>query len=152
GSRLGRYRIEKLVAQGGMGVVLVADDPTLRRKVAIKVCRPAGAARAAALEARLMQEARALAQLRHPNVVAVYDAGRDGDDLFLVLELIEGESMRAWLSREHRWQDALSVCVAAGRGLEAMHHAGLAHRDVKPENILLAADGRTLLVDLGLVV
>src|SRR5262249_26054679 len=71
---------------------------------------------------------------------------------FLVQELIEGESMRAWLARPHRWQDALRVCTSAGRGLEALHQAGLAHRDIKPENILLATDGRIVLVDLGLVI
>lgn len=152
GATLGRYVIEDVVARGGMGVVLVADDPTLHRKVAIKVRRPAGGARQAGLEARLLEEARALAQLRHPNVVAVFDAGKDGDQLYMVMELVEGESLRAWLARRPGWRDALGVCVAVGRGIEALHHAGLAHRDVKPDNVLLARDGRVLLADLGLVV
>jgi serine/threonine protein kinase len=152
GATLGRYVIEDVVARGGMGVVLVAHDPTLQRKVAIKVRRPAAGARQAGLEARLVEEARALAQLHHPNVVAVFDAGKDGDQLFLVMELVDGESMRTWLERRPPWREALRVCVAVGRGLEALHRAGLAHRDVKPDNVLLAGDGRVLVADLGLVV
>jgi hypothetical protein len=124
GATIGRYVVTDVIAHGGMGVVLLAEDPTLRRKVAIKVRRPGNGARKLGLEARLFEEARALAQLRHPNIVAVFDAGQEGDQLYLVMELVDGESMRAWLDRRPSWREALRVCLAVGRGLEALHQAG----------------------------
>lgn len=151
-SRIGRFVIIAVVGQGGMGVVYSAYDPALNRRVAIKVLRaPPGDSRAQGDTARLAREAQAMAQLSHPNVVPVYDVGRLGDSLFVAMEFVEGATLHHWLKETPRtWREVLNVMVAAGRGLEAAHGAGLIHRDFKPTNVLVGLDGRVRVTDFGL--
>jgi tetratricopeptide (TPR) repeat protein len=152
GAPLGRYVVESILGRGGMGVVVAAYDPELDRRVAIKLVDPSspdGRRAPGTWRARLRAEARAMARLRHPNVIAVYDAGSVGEQLFVAMELVDGEHLARWLDRHGR-HDALAACIAAGRGLCAAHAAGLVHGDVKPENILVGADGRAMIGDFGL--
>lgn len=139
---LGRYELGALLGRGGMGSVHAAWDPHLRRRVAIK--RILGAASEASRR-RLHREAEALAALSHPNVVTVYEVGRDGDELFVVMELVEGESLLEWQARHThfdraRFSAAFDLLLQAGRGLAAAHAAGILHRDVKPGNVLVGRD------------
>ena len=152
GQALGRYVVDGVLGRGGMGVVVRAYDPELARHVAIKLVDPSlpdGTRAPGSWRARLRNEARAMARLRHPNVIAVHDAGSLGDRLFVAMELVDGESLGRWLERHGR-RDALAMCLAAGRGLCAAHAAGLVHGDVKPENILVDRDGRAMIGDFGL--
>jgi eukaryotic-like serine/threonine-protein kinase len=156
GSCFGRFVTNGLLGQGGMGIVLSAFDPELDRQVAIKVLVPGSPAGsggdAEAARAQLQREAQAMAKLNHPNVVTVYDVGRAGEHLFIAMELVQGGTLRQWLEAQTRsWREILTMFVAAGRGLEAAHVAGLVHRDFKPENVLLGSDGRPRVSDFGLV-
>ena len=151
---LGRYRIERRLGAGAMGVVYQAHDPQLDRKVAIKVVHPRLSRRADAAE-RLLREARAMAKLRHPNVVSVYDAGTTDGQLFVAMELIEGTSLGELLRRRtpeeaRDWERWFALMRDAGRGLAAAHAAGILHRDFKPDNVLVATDGRVCVGDFGL--
>ncbi len=153
---IGRYIVHRVIGRGGMGVVLRARDPELEREVAIKLVDPSAAQHPPAngsrgsggWRARLRAEARAMAKLRHPNVVTVYDAGAVGNQLFVAMELVDGENLGRHLARDRR--AALELCIAAGRGLCAAHAAGLVHGDVKPDNVLVDRDGRALIGDFGL--
>ncbi|HEY8143134.1 MAG TPA: tetratricopeptide repeat protein [Kofleriaceae bacterium] len=148
GAVVGRYRIERLVGSGAMGMVYAARDPELDRMVALKLIRPDR--RSDGLEARLRRESQALARLQHPNVTAVHDVGSIGGDVFIAMELVRGETLRRWLDRGRRsWREVLAVFRQAGAGLAAAHAAGLVHRDFKPENVLLDGD-RAVVTDFGL--
>ncbi len=150
GERVGRFRIVEVLGRGGMGVVLRARDERLERDVAIKVRRGGGAPDAKQRE-RFAAEARALAALSHENLVTVYEAGEIAGAPFLVMALVEGKTLRAHVTEQKPvWHSTLDLCIAAARGLAALHHAGFVHRDVKPDNVLVAHDGRVLLADLGL--
>jgi hypothetical protein len=149
-----RYRIVGEIGRGAMGTVFRAHDPRLDREVAVKTI--AGVVGEGTegdeLTVRFEREARVAARLRHPNVVTVHDAGRDGDRLFLVLELVEGESLSARLGRGDfpSTAEALEIAAQAADALAAAHAAGVVHRDIKPGNLLLAKDGRTLVTDFGI--
>ena len=146
---IGRYQVLRSLGAGGMGEVVLARDPELDRKVAIKLLK-AGKDRDDA-QVRLLREAQAMARLSHPNVVQIHDVGMFGERVFLAMELIEGETLAQWLAGEKRtWREVVAVFVAAGRGLAAAHAAGLIHRDFKPDNVLLARDGRVCVADFGL--
>jgi hypothetical protein len=149
GTRLSRYVLGELVGAGGMGLVYAAEDPELRRRVAIKLLRP-GLDESAAHRVRFLREARAMAQLTHPNVVTVYDVGTAGEQSFVVMELVRGGTLREWLRQPRAVSEVLAVFLRAGQGLAAAHAAGLVHRDFKPENVLLSEDGRVLVSDFGL--
>ncbi|MBK9037001.1 MAG: serine/threonine protein kinase [Myxococcales bacterium] len=152
GDRFGRFRVDGMLGAGGMGVVFAAHDPVLDRPVAIKVmAQLADDTAAAAVEARLVREAKAMARLTHPNVVRVYEAGATRAGVFLVMELIEGTTLARWLDAPRSWREVIARFVAAGRGLAAAHAAGMVHRDFKPANVLLGHDGRVLVTDFGLV-
>jgi tRNA A-37 threonylcarbamoyl transferase component Bud32 len=151
--RVGRYRILGRIGQGGMGVVYRAHDPELARDVAVKLMNAESLdeGETATARTRLVREARAMARLAHPNVLHVYDVGAVEDGVFIAMELVEGESLAAWVARAPRdWRDVLRHYVDAGRGLAAAHAAGVIHRDFKPENVLVGTDGRVRVGDFGL--
>ncbi len=138
---------------GGMGLVLSAYDPHLDRKVALKLLRGDVTQRleSESRRASLVREAQAMARLQHPNVVAVYELGFLDDTAYLVMEQVDGKTLRGWLAERQRgWTDVADALVQAGRGLAAAHRAGIVHRDVKPDNILVGEDGRTRISDFGL--
>ncbi|MCB9704206.1 MAG: serine/threonine protein kinase [Myxococcales bacterium] len=146
---LGRYVILGHLGSGAMGSVLEAFDPELERKVAIKVLHQQGDGEEGRL--RLLREAQAMARLQHPNVVAIHDVGALGDRVWLAMELVEGQTLKAWLADHPRpWSEILGVMVAAAEGLAAAHAAGLVHRDVKPENVMVSAGERVRVADFGL--
>ncbi|MCX4239289.1 serine/threonine-protein kinase [Paraliomyxa miuraensis] len=155
GTRIGRYVILSEIGSGGMGVVYAAFDYELNRKIALKILTPKKAkvrVRSADQAAgRLMREAQAIARLSHPNVVNVYDVGRHGEAVFVAMEFIEGLTLTRWLEQEERsLREICKVFADAGQGLLAAHEAGLVHRDFKPDNVLVSADGRVRVLDFGL--
>ncbi len=153
GTKVGRYLILEQLGHGGMGVVFKAYDPELDRNIALKLLRVRrnSESKANRARSRLLREAKALAQLSHPNVVAAYDVGTMGNDVFIAMELIEGLTLQQWLRHQPRtWQDIVAVMVAAGRGIAAAHRAGLIHRDIKPDNIVIGNDQRVRVLDFGL--
>ncbi len=149
GGRIGRYDVSAVLGRGAMGVVYAARDPALDRAVAIKVLRTDLGVPASAAD-RLVREARALARLSHPNVVAVHDVGEDRGRLFVAMELVRGGTLREWQRSARPWEHVLDVFFQAGRGLAAAHAAGILHRDFKPENVLVGDDGRVRVGDFGL--
>ncbi len=150
-TQVGRYVILRKLGEGAMGEVYVAYDESLGRRVAIKLVRSMGQ-RAGDVYARMLREAQGLARLSHPNVVQVYEAGVFKGRVFVAMEYIEGESLREWVAREKRsWREILRCCIEAGRGLAAAHEVGLVHRDYKPDNVIVGADGRVRVLDFGLV-
>ena len=150
GVRLGRYEILAPIGSGGMGEVYRARDAHLERDVAVKVL-PESAADDPESRARFEREARAVAALPHPNIVAIHDVGHEGTLGYAVLELLEGETLRERLLRGALpWRSALEVAVPVAEGLAAAHARGIVHRDLKPENIFLTRDGRTKILDFGI--
>ena len=155
GSLLGRYSLLRKLGEGGMGVVYSAYDEELDRRVAIKLLRITAAAGAAS---RMLREAQAMARLSHPNVVQVYDTGELSGQVFLAMEFVQGQTLREWLGgpadapqpAPKPWREVLAVYRQAGQGLAAAHAAGLVHRDFKPDNVLVGADGRVRVLDFGL--
>ncbi|MBI5542624.1 MAG: tetratricopeptide repeat protein, partial [Deltaproteobacteria bacterium] len=153
GAVVGRYVVIDLLGAGGMGVVYAAYDPTLERKIALKCVRPraTGSADSGEVSARLLREGKVIAQLSHPHIVAVHDMGTFRDQVFIAMELVDGGTLKSWLLEKRRtWHEVLDAFRAAGKGLAAAHHAGLLHRDFKPENVLLGRDGRIRVTDFGL--
>ena len=147
-----QYRLERELGRGGMGVVFLATDTTLDRRVAIKAVHPELAAHAT-IGRRFLAEARTIARLRHPNIVAVHTAGNAEGLLYYVMDEIGGESLRQRLVRERRLDPATVHRIVAdlAAALDAAGQAGVVHRDVKPENVLLdEATGRALLADFGI--
>jgi eukaryotic-like serine/threonine-protein kinase len=150
-----RYQLERRLAQGGMAEVWIATDIALSRQVAVKLLKPALAADPVVAE-RFRREAIAVARLSHPNIVAVYDAIEDSSNgtprLAVVMQLVNGKSLRQLLDEQRRLSPDLTIhigaCVAAA--LDAAHRAELVHRDIKPGNILITPDGRVLLTDFGI--
>ncbi|GAA2847071.1 hypothetical protein Acy02nite_03790 [Actinoplanes cyaneus] len=152
GMRLGgRYRLEDRLGAGGMGEVWRAFDEALNRVVAVKTMLPA-AAQDPGFVQRFTAEAHAMAQVNHPNVAAIHDVGQDGGHTYLVMEFIDGESLAQRLARDGRLSPAETkrIVVAAAEGLQAVHDQGILHRDVKPANIMLRADGGVLITDFGI--
>ncbi|MGN6243633.1 MAG: Stk1 family PASTA domain-containing Ser/Thr kinase [Motilibacteraceae bacterium] len=147
----GRYRIQSRIAKGGMASVYLAVDTRLDRTVAVKAMH-AGLAADDSFRSRFIREAKSAARLSHPNVVAVYDQGTDGDTVFLTMEHVEGRTLRDLLRQRRRLtpRQAFDVLEPVLAALGAAHRAGLVHRDVKPENVLLADDGRIKVADFGL--
>lgn len=147
----GRYRVDARVARGGMATVYTGFDTRLDRVVAIKVMH-ATLADDDDFVARFHREAKAAARLSHPNVVAIYDQGEDAGRVFLVMEYVDGGTLRERLRTEGRLSPAAALAVMEPvlQALAAAHDAGIVHRDIKPENILVAADGRVKVADFGL--
>jgi serine/threonine protein kinase len=159
GDRIGRYHVLEKLGQGGLGEVYRAFDPKLERVVAVKLIRIREAnerepARLSELRARLLREARGLAQVSHPSIVAVYDVGLfHGEDPFLAMELLGSKSLRQYFSeRVFDRRCVLKIYLEVAAGLAAAHQAGIVHRDVKPESRVLADDGRVRVLDFGLII
>lgn len=151
GDRVGRYVIDGRLGEGGMGVVWRALDPEVGRRVALKFVRAGSGGIDARLWSRLRREAQALARVRHPNVVGLYDVGNTTRGSYLAMEHLDGVHLRRWLERGVRtWQEKVDVLCQIAEGLLAVHRAGLVHRDVKPTNLLVGRDGRVVLLDFGL--
>ncbi len=131
-----------------MGVVWAARDRVLDRRVAFKVLHDAFLGHAD--QQRLAAEARAMARLSHPNVVAVYDVGERDGRMFMTMELVEGMSLTRWLETPRGWREVVAAFREVGAGLAAAHDAGIVHRDVKPSNMLVGTDGRTRITDFGI--
>ncbi|MEO3783358.1 Stk1 family PASTA domain-containing Ser/Thr kinase [Actinocorallia sp. B10E7] len=146
-----RYRIESKVARGGMATVYVGRDLRLNRTIALKVMHP-HLAQDEEFVRRFMGEAKAAAALSHPNVVAVYDQGTSGPHTYLTMEYLPGRTLRDLLDERGRLpvRDALDITAPVLAALGAAHRAGLIHRDVKPENVLLTTDGQVKVADFGL--
>ena len=150
GKTLGRYQILSVIGAGGMGEVYLAHDSELNRRVALKVL-PVQFTRDEGRVVRFRREGRAASALSHPNIVTVYDVGQTGETWFIATEFVEGVSLRTRLGqRPIAEQEALDIALQCALGLEAAHGAGIVHRDVKPENIILRPDGIVKIVDFGL--
>lgn len=152
-STIGRYVVLHRLGSGGMGMVYAAYDPELDRQVAVKLLRPGRNSRSKdRAKQRIRREAHLLAKLSHPHVVTIYDTGVHGDDIFIAMELVAGQSFKEWCQRSPRpaWRQILSRYIDAARGLAAAHAAGIIHRDFKPSNVLLGDDGRVRVADFGL--
>jgi eukaryotic-like serine/threonine-protein kinase len=147
GDPVGRYRVERFLASGGMGQLYVASDPTLGRLVALKLVR-ADLGRDGA--AGLLVEAQAMARVSHANVVAVHDVGALGAETFIAMELVEGETLASWQLVARSWREVVAAYLQAGRGLQAAHAAEIVHGDFKPANALIRPDGRVQVTDFGL--
>jgi Tfp pilus assembly protein PilF/predicted Ser/Thr protein kinase len=151
GMTIGRYTILTLVGRGGVGEVYAAYDPELDRKVALKLLRAGFGPDRATAQTRLLREAKAIAKLAHPNVIAVYDAGAFLGRVFIAMEFVDGPTLKDWLAASPRSRaEILDAFMAAARGLSAAHAAGLVHRDFKPQNVMVAKDGTIRVMDFGL--
>lgn len=155
GIQLSRYLLQERLGSGGEGAVYAAHDPELGRRVAVKLLSRGDSGRE--VHERLLKEARTLAAINHPNVVSVYDAGEYdleeegmGRGVFTVMELLQGDTVDAWVASQTPPLSALlDAFVQAARGLQAVHEAGLVHRDIKPQNILVSTTGRVVIADFG---
>jgi eukaryotic-like serine/threonine-protein kinase len=149
GTSLGRYMVLDPLGRGGMGVVYSAYDDKLGRKVAIKLLRPDRTD--GSLGQGLLQEAKVLARLEHPNIVSVHDVGSFLDQVFIAMKFIDGDTLTRWLRGTPRRQDeVLDIFLKAGEGLAAVHQVGLVHRDFKTDNVLVDKAGKPHVTDFGL--
>lgn len=159
GDLVGPYEIRGFLGQGGMGQVYQGFDPRLERTVALKVivvpehASEADSQRVAGeFAARLLREARAVASLSHPNVVGIYDVGEDGGRLYLAMEYVVGATLRTLMTSDRQvpLPERVRWLVGIARALDAAHHVGLVHRDVKPENVMIREDGTVKVLDFGI--
>jgi eukaryotic-like serine/threonine-protein kinase len=150
GTRLGPYEIVQPIGSGGMGDVYRARDTRLDRDVAVKVL-PDRVARDAEARMRFEREAKAVAALTHPNILAIHDYGSEGDAAYSVTELLEGQTLRKRINEGALpWRKAAEIGAAIADGLAAAHAKGIVHRDLKPDNIFLTTDGRVKILDFGI--
>ena len=150
GQQIGRYRIVGSVGVGGMGEVYRAEDPRLGREVAIKILPPILADDPEAFT-RFKREARAIAALSHPNILALHDFDSDGDMHFAVMELLDGDTISGRIARGPiAWREAVEIGIAVAEGLSAAHTKGIVHRDIKPDNVFLTSDGQVKILDFGI--
>lgn len=151
-TQLGRYQIDRELGRGAMGIVYEARDPLLERTVAIKtILLPGDAAQRQTYEARFAQEARAAAKLNHPAIVTVFDFGREGDLVYMALELLPGIDLREHLSQTRlSLREVLMLAAEVAEGLGFAHDHGIEHRDIKPANIMLSRSGHAKIMDFGI--
>ena len=151
-TQLGRYRILGELGRGAMGVVYRAEDPLLDRQLAIKtVFVPADDADRSEYEARFTQEARAAGKLGHPGIVTIYDVGREGEVVYMAMELLEGVDLGAQAAtRRFPVTEAVSIVERVADALSFAHDRGVVHRDIKPPNIMLVGGGRVKIMDFGI--
>ena len=150
GTTLGRYVISAPLGAGGMGEVFRAQDSLLGREVAVKILPERFATDPHRLE-RFEREAKSLAALSHPNILAIYDYGIASGVPFAVIELLTGESVRERLRRSPLlWREALEIALAIAEGLAAAHGRGIIHRDLKPDNLFVTCEGVVKILDFGL--
>ncbi|MDP8923221.1 MAG: protein kinase, partial [Chloroflexota bacterium] len=149
----GRYRLGPVLGQGGMSVVYQAEDTILGRPVAVKILREQFSGEAEFQE-RFRREARAAARLSHPNIIAIYDVGRDGDVNYIVMELVEGEDLKALVRRAAPFPPTQIVELGSqiAAALDYAHRAGIVHRDIKSQNVLVTRDGQVKVADFGIAV
>lgn len=147
-TRIGRYRLVSLLGRGGMGDVYLADDPVLPRKVAVKLLRPALTTHGRPLE-RFEQEARAASSLNHPNIVTIHEIGAADEGRFIAMEFVEGRPLSDWVGERMPPATLLPIARQLAQALTVAHAAGIVHRDVKPENVMLRPDGYVKLLDFG---
>lgn len=151
GTEIGRFVLLDRLGAGAMGVVYAAYDPELNRKVALKLLTRGGNEPDDALRARLLREAQALARLTHPNVVAVHEVHTHARRVWIAMEYVAGQTLSAWAqTRPRQWPEVLQVLTDAARGVAAAHAAGVVHRDLKPDNVMIGSDERVRVMDFGL--
>src|SRR6266446_2567649 len=147
---LSHYRFVSKLGSGGMGEVYLADDTRLRRKVALKVL-PAGIAADTDRLLRFEREAFAASGLNHPNILTIFEFGAAGQTHFLASEFVDGESLRERISRSGMTViETLEIAIQIASALQAAHEAGIIHRDIKPDNVMIRADGYVKILDFGL--
>src|SRR6266853_6202935 len=150
GTKLGRYEIRSKIGEGGMGKVYLADDTRLRRKVALKVL-PENIAEDTDRLLRFEREAFAASALNHPNILTIFEFGAENGTHFLAAEFVDGESLRERMSRSAMTvTETLEIVIQIASALQAAHGAGIIHRDIKPDNIMIRADGYVKVLDFGL--
>ena len=153
GTVIGKYRLGRRIGAGGMGVVYEAQDLSLDRRVAVKVLAPGFAEHLEERLQRFQREARSAAQLTHPHIAAIYDAGTDNGYSYIAMEFVEGRTLRALITQGKELPDLTNVVELVGQivsALSAAHEAGIVHRDIKPENIMIRPDGFVKVLDFGL--
>lgn len=148
---IGRYQLLQVIGKGGMGVVYLARDPILQRNVAIKVLAPHLTSDETVV-ARFINEARIAASLQHPNIVTVYEAGQDGDFVFIAMEYVNGQDLASLLRQRGKLHpdEAIAILKSIASALDYAHQKGVIHRDVKPSNVLVSDDGVVKLMDFGI--
>lgn len=150
GQTLGHFRILSQLGKGGMGEVYLAEDQSLRRKVALKLLPREFSGQKDSLR-RFEQEAQAASALNHPNIVTIYEIGHANDTHFIATEFVDGGTLKTWCQAEKRtWRETVGLLVGIADGLAAAHAAGILHRDIKPDNILVGKNGVAKLADFGL--
>ena len=150
GTRLGRYEVQGQLGVGGMGEVYVARDTQLDRTIALKILRSDVASDTQRMR-RFVQEAKAASSLNHPNILTIHEIGQSDSTHFIATELIEGETLRARMTKARlKLTEALDVAIQVASALAAAHAVGIVHRDIKPENIMVRRDGYVKVLDFGL--
>jgi eukaryotic-like serine/threonine-protein kinase len=149
--KISHYRVDRLIAVGGMGEVYLAEDATLRRKVALKLL-PERFTGDAERVRRFQREARAASALNHPNIITIYEVGEDDKRHYIASEYIEGQTLRARIKSTQRMTvgEVLDISIGIASAMAAAHEAGILHRDIKPENIMMRPDGYVKVLDFGL--
>ena len=150
GAKLGSYEVESPLGAGGMGEVYLATQSNLGRRVAIKVLAAETTSDPERIR-RFEQEARAASALNHPNIISIYDVGRENTTAYIAMEFVDGHTLRALLeSGPLTIKRTLQIAVQIADGLAKAHAAGIVHRDLKPENIMVTRDGLVKILDFGL--